>query len=75
MAAGSRASALAAKVIHYSGMFVPPLAGKKSGEVGHPANQHPQRLQQAAYGAEVDRLLLLAIACALRALAVGGKAL
>ena len=36
---------LAIKLIDYDGMFVPALAGKPSGEVGHPAYQHPQRLQ------------------------------
>src|SRR5206468_3504575 len=36
---------------------------------------HPQRLRQGIYNAEVDRVPLLAIACALRALAVNGKAL
>jgi hypothetical protein len=72
---GSRASALAVKLIDYDGMVVPALARKRSGELGHPAYQHPQRLQQGIYSAEVDRLPLLAIACALRAVAVGGKAL
>jgi WD40 repeat protein len=72
---GSRATALAVKLIDYDGMFVPALAQRKSGEVGHPAYQHPVRLQQGIYSAEVDRLPLLAIACALRCLAVGGKGL
>src|SRR5436190_16606878 len=72
---GSRASALAVKLIDYDGMFVPALARTRSGEVGHPAYQHPQRLRQGIYNAEVDRVPLLAIACALRALAVNGKAL
>src|SRR5258708_5794470 len=35
---------LAVKLIDYDGMFVPALAKSKSGEVGHPAFQHPQRL-------------------------------
>jgi WD40 repeat protein len=72
---GSRASALALKLIDYDGMFVPGLAGKKSGEVGHPAYQHPQRLRQGTYCPELDHVPLLAIACALRCLAAGGKAL
>ena len=72
---GSKASSLAVKLIDYDGMWVPALANKKSGEVGHPAYQHPLRLQQGTYSAEVDRLPLLAIACALRCLAVGGKPL
>jgi formylglycine-generating enzyme required for sulfatase activity/WD40 repeat protein len=72
---GSKASSLAVKLIDYDGMWVPALKQKKSGELGHPAYQHPHRLQQAIYSAEVDRLPILAIACALRSLAVGGKTL
>src|SRR5262249_8155880 len=55
LVAGSKASSLAVKLIDYDGMWVPALADKKSGEVGHPAYQHPQRLQQGTYSAEVDR--------------------
>jgi hypothetical protein len=72
---GSKASSLAVKLIDYDGMFVPALAHKHSGEVGHPAYQHAERLERRVYNAEVDRLPLLAIACALRAITVGGKAL
>jgi formylglycine-generating enzyme required for sulfatase activity len=66
---------LAVKLIDYDGMFVPALAQVPSGEVGHPAFQHPQRLREATYSAEVDRFPLLAVACALRALTVGGRPL
>jgi WD40 repeat protein len=72
---GSRASALAVKLIDYDGMWVPALARTPSGEAGHPAYQHPKRLAQGIYSAEVDRLPLLAVTCALRAVAVAGKAL
>ncbi|MBI3410133.1 MAG: hypothetical protein HY040_17460 [Planctomycetes bacterium] len=72
---GSKATSLAVKLIDYDGMFVPALAGKPSGEVGHPNFQHPERLQKSTYDAEVDRLPLLAVTCALRALVVGGKTL
>jgi WD40 repeat protein len=72
---GSRASALAVKLIDYDGMWVPSLARVPSGEVGHPAYQHPKRLVQGIYSPEVDRVPLLAVACGLRALAVCGKAL
>jgi WD40 repeat protein len=72
---GSRASALAVKLIDYDGMFVPALARKPSVEFGHPAYQHPKRLRQGIYSPEVDRLPLLAVACALRALAVVGRPL
>jgi hypothetical protein len=66
---GKKARSLALKLIDYDGMYVPALANRKPGEVGHPAYQHPQRLDQAIYGPEVDRFAFLSIACALRALA------
>lgn len=70
---GSRAASLALKLIDYDGMFVPALAGRPSGEAGHPSYQHPQRLREATYGPEVDRFPLLVVATALRCLAVGGR--
>ena len=72
---GSKASSLAVKLIDYDGMWLPALANTKSGELGHPNYQHPQRLQRGTYTCDVDRLPLLAIACALRSLVVGGKSL
>jgi serine/threonine protein kinase len=66
---------LAVKLIDYDGMWVPALAGVPSGEVGHPAYQHPQRLREGTYGPEVDRFSLLVIYCAIRALEVGGRKL
>jgi formylglycine-generating enzyme required for sulfatase activity len=66
---------LAVKLIDYDGMYVPALAGKRSGEVGHPNYQHPQRLRDGTYGPEVDRFGLLVVAVALRCLQVGGRAL
>ncbi len=72
---GSNANSLAVKLIDYDGMCVPALAGKKSGEVGHPAFQHPERLRTGAYNQEVDRFSLLAIATGLRCLTVGGRSL
>lgn len=66
---------LALKLIDYDGMFVPALAGQPSGEVGHPAYQHPQRLREGGYGLEVDRFPILLVAAALRALLVCGPAL
>jgi len=47
--------ALALRLIDYDGMYVPALAGTRSGELGHPAYQHPQRLREGTYNAEVDR--------------------
>ena len=72
---GSKAGSLAVKLIDYDGMFVPALSGKKSGEVGHPNYQHPQRLRDGTYNVEVDRFPLLVVATALQALSVGGREL
>ena len=52
---------LALKLIDYDGMHVPAVAGTRSGELGHPAYQHPQRLREGTYNAEVDRFSHLAI--------------
>src|SRR5262249_21315954 len=51
------------------------LAQSKSGEVGHPNYQHPQRLREGTYNAQVDRFSLLVVATALRALSVAGREL
>jgi WD40 repeat protein len=72
---GSKAAALAVKLIDYDGMWVPALAKSKSGEVGHPNYQHPQRLREGTYNREVDRFPFLVTATALRAVAVGGRSL
>jgi hypothetical protein len=72
---GRSAQSLAVKLIDYDGMYVPALAGKPSGELGHPNYQHPQRLREGTYGPEVDRFGLLVVAAALRCLRVGGQAL
>jgi hypothetical protein len=72
---GSSAQSLKVKLIDYDGMFVPALAGKPSGEVGHPNYQHPQRLRQGGYGPEVDRFGLLVVATALRCLQAAGRPL
>src|SRR5262249_370330 len=70
---GSQARSLAVRLIDYDGMFVPALARTKSGEVGHPAYQHPQRLREGTYSAEVDRFPHLVIYTALRSLMVGSR--
>ncbi len=59
---------LSLKLIDYDGMFVPSLAESNSGEAGHAAYQHPQRLKQGIYSAEVDRFPHLAIYSAIRCL-------
>jgi hypothetical protein len=72
---GSKAAALAVKLIDYDGMWVPALAQSKSGEVGHPNYQHPERLREGTYDLEVDRFPFLVTATALRALTVAGRTL
>jgi WD40 repeat protein len=69
------AASLHLRLVDYDGMYVPALAGRRSGEAGHPAYQHPQRLREATYGPEVDRFPLLVIYVALRALMTGGRPL
>jgi hypothetical protein len=71
----ARGDSVSVKLIDYDGMYVPALAGSKSGEVGHPNYQHPQRLREQTYGPEVDRFPLLVVAAALRCLRVGGRRL
>ncbi len=72
---GSKNASLALKLIDYDGMFVPALARTKTGEIGHPNYQHPQRLREGTYNAEVDHFPLLVVATALQALSVGGQSL
>jgi hypothetical protein len=72
---GRKEAALAVKLIDYDGMWVPALAQSKSGEVGHPNYQHPQRHREGTYDFEVDRFPFLVMATALRALTLGGKSL
>jgi hypothetical protein len=72
---GSAAASLAIRLIDYDGMFVPSLAGRGSAEVGHANYQHPQRVKERTYNAEVDRFPLLVVATALRALTVRGRPL
>lgn len=67
--------ALSLRLIDYDGMHVPALAGGKSGELGHPCYQHPQRLREGIYSAEVDRFSHLAIYTAIRCLIADGPAL
>ena len=72
---GRELGRLELKLIDYDGMYVPALAGHRSGELGHPAYQHPQRLRDRIYSLEVDRFSHLAIFCAIRCLIGGGRSL
>ncbi len=59
-------------LVDYDGMYVPALADQPSGELGHPAYQHTQRLRDEIYSAAVDRFSQLAIYCAIHGLIAGG---
>ncbi|HKI30445.1 MAG TPA: hypothetical protein VKA46_01040, partial [Gemmataceae bacterium] len=72
---GSGNNSLALKLVDYDGMWVPALAGGKSGEVGHASYQHPRRLREETYSREVDRFPLLLAATALSGLKARGRAL
>lgn len=63
---GTTTSKLGLKLIDYDGMWVPALASKHSGEVGHPNFQHPLRIKDRLYNLDVDRFPHLVIACGLR---------
>src|SRR5262249_13587684 len=69
---GSKNASLALKLIDYDGMYVPALADRPSGEIGHPHYQHPQRLREGGYDQEMDRFSHLLIYTALRCLRAGG---
>ena len=63
--------ALKLRLIDYDGMWVPALAGQESAELGHAGYQHPQRLREGVFDAEVDRFSLLAIYTAIRCVMAG----
>jgi hypothetical protein len=69
---GSRPGAYGLKLIDYDGMYVPALANRPSGEVGHPSYQHPTRGSGRAYSLDVDRFPHLVIATALKGLEIIG---
>lgn len=62
-------------LIDYDGMIVPSLANKPSGEIGHPAFQHPERLRNGFSNLEVDGFSHLVICCGLQSLALAGRQL
>jgi serine/threonine protein kinase len=63
------------RLVDYDGIHVPALAARPSGELGHRAYQHPQRLREGIYSAAVDRFSHLAIYCAIHCLLAGGRSL
>ena len=72
---GLRPGAYGLKLIDYDGMYVPALANTPSGEVGHPSFQHPARAAGRTYSPDVDRFPHLAVATALKGLAMVGPSL
>ena len=72
---GSNEGTVSIKLVDYDGMCVPSLERLKSGEVGHPSYQHPQRLREGSYGLAIDSFSHLVIYTALRSLAVAGRSL
>jgi hypothetical protein len=72
---GDHPGTWAVKLVDYDSLCVPGLTPLESAETGHPAYQHPQRLRERAFSLAVDRFSHLVIYTALRALAVGGRAL
>jgi hypothetical protein len=72
---GSRPGAYALRLIDYDGMYVPALANRPSGEVGHPSYQHPTRASGRVYSLDVDRFPHLVVATALKGLEVLGQPL
>jgi WD40 repeat protein len=70
---GDSQTKLGLRLIDYDGMWVPALAEIHSGEIGHPNYQHPLRLKDRLYNADVDRFPHLVIATALRGALLGGK--
>lgn len=67
---GSKSTSLSLRLVDYDGLFVPALADRPSGELGHPNYQHPQRFKESLYTAEMDRFSHLVIATALNVLAL-----
>ena len=59
------------RLIDYDGMWVPVLAGQQSTELGHLCYQHPQRLREGLFNADVNRFSHLAIYTAIRCVMVG----
>lgn len=72
---GRTQGAMVLRLIDYDGTWVPALAGRPTGEVGHCNYQHPQRAELGTYDRDLDRFAHLVIYTALRALPIGGKAL
>ncbi len=72
---GATPGTLKLRLVDYDGLVVPALVDVPSGEVGHPNYQHPQRLREGTYDAEVDRFAHLLIYTTIRGVAVAGRSL
>ena len=49
------------RLVDYDGIYIPDLANQPSGELGHRAYQHPERLRDGIYNANVDNFSHLVI--------------
>jgi hypothetical protein len=65
---GPKNNSVKLRLVDYDGMYVPALRQSAPGERGHPNFQHPQRLREGTYNAEIDRFSHLVIYTALRCL-------
>jgi WD40 repeat protein len=72
---GPSAGSVRLRLVDYDGMFVPGLPPGASSEGGHPNFQHPQRLREGTYNAEIDRFSHLVIYVAFRAVRACGRTL
>ena len=72
---GATAGTLRLRLVDYDGLVVPALTQVPSGEVGHPNYQHPQRLREGTYDAEVDRFAHLVIYTTIRCVGLAGRPL
>ncbi len=66
---GAKAGQFGLKLIDYDGLYAPALANTPSGELGHPAFQHPQRATGRVYSPDLDRFPHMVVATALKGLA------
>lgn len=66
---GAKPGQFGLKLIDYDGLYAPALANTPSGELGHPAFQHPQRAAGRVYSPDLDRFPHLVVAAALKGLA------
>jgi hypothetical protein len=67
---GAKPGQFGLRLIDYDGLYAPALANVPSGELGHPAYQHPGRAAGRVYSPDLDRFPHLVVATALKGLTV-----